>query len=199
MVSGSAVRDGPILHDDALLGSSSRDECIVPYHSPEKPIRTTSGVLELIGRFDFDFRRAEFFFFFERFELLCVQRSITHNVAVHVPVLCPHNSISNVVVSLTIHDNMYIYLFARCVAKNMKPLWKVKGFCNRTSWKVSDVQIVRHTWVLSSVSVCCVLCVSLWWSWWWLWWWCWEERRRGEREEGERLIEPSGQSFPQDC
>ena len=30
----------------------------------------------------------------------------------------------------------------------MKPLWKVKGFFNRTSWKVSDVQIVRKTWVL---------------------------------------------------
>ena len=25
----------------------------------------------------------------------------------------------------------------------MKALWKVKGFFNRTSWKVSDVQIVR--------------------------------------------------------
>ena len=55
----------------------------------------------------------------------------------------------------------YIYIY-------MKPLWKVKGFCNRTSWKVSDVQIVRKTWVLSSLSVspslslcvmCCVLCV----------------------------------------
>ena len=45
----------------------------------------------------------------------------------------------------------------------MKPLREVKGFFNRTSWKVSDVQIVRYTWVLSSfsvsVSVCCVLCV----------------------------------------
>ena len=30
-------------------------------------------------------------------------------------------------------------------AKNMKPLWKVKGFFNRTSWKVSEVQIVRET------------------------------------------------------
>ena len=48
----------------------------------------------------------------------------------------------------------------------MKPSWKVKGFFDRTSWKVSDVQIVRKTWVLSSfsvsvsVSLClCVLCV----------------------------------------
>ena len=30
LVSGSAVRDGPILHDDPLLGPSSRDECVVP-------------------------------------------------------------------------------------------------------------------------------------------------------------------------
>ena len=55
----------------------------------------------------------------------------------------------------------------------MKPLWKVEGSFNRTSWKVSDVRIVRYTWVsvfflcLSvsvSLSVCvclclCVLCV----------------------------------------
>ena len=45
----------------------------------------------------------------------------------------------------------------------VKPLWKVKGFFNPTSWKVSDVHIVRKTRVLSSVSVsvsvsvCCVL------------------------------------------
>ena len=30
----------------------------------------------------------------------------------------------------------------------MRQLWKVKGFFNRTSWEVSDVQIVRYTWVL---------------------------------------------------
>ena len=48
----------------------------------------------------------------------------------------------------------------------MKPLWKVKDSSYRTSWKVSEAQIVRYTWVLSlcvcvsvSVSVCCVLCV----------------------------------------
>ena len=90
-----------------------------------------------------------------------------------VAFLCPHNSNSNVVVSLTIHDNMKI--FEKDVAKNMKPSWKVKGFFNRTSWKVSDVQIVRKTWdfvfslclsvsvslcvSLSLCVVCCVLCV----------------------------------------
>ena len=43
----------------------------------------------------------------------------------------------------------------------MKPLWKVKGFFNRTSWKVYDVQIVRKTWVLSSFSVSVSVSVSL--------------------------------------
>ena len=43
----------------------------------------------------------------------------------------------------------------------MQPLWKVKGSFNRTSWKVSDVQIVRYTWVLSSFSVSVSLCFSL--------------------------------------
>ena len=42
----------------------------------------------------------------------CVQSSITHTVAVHVHVLwpvCTHTiSIPNVVVSVTIHDNIYI-------------------------------------------------------------------------------------------
>ena len=30
----------------------------------------------------------------------------------------------------------------------MKPLWKARGFFHRTSREVSDVQIVRYTWVL---------------------------------------------------
>ena len=74
---------------------------------------------------------------FERFEfLVCskfnhMQRDCT--CACSVACLHPHNSISNVVVG---------------VLANMKPLWKIKGFFNRTSWKVSDLQIVRKTWVL---------------------------------------------------
>ena len=66
--------------------------------------------------------------------------------------------------------NIYIYV---------KPLWKVKGFFNRTSWKVSDVHIVRKTSV--SLSLCVVCCVLLWCS--WLWWW-----REGGREGGGREI-----------
>ena len=43
--------------------------------------------------------------------------------------LCPRNSISNVVASVTIHDDMYKYMYIflckRCLLTNMKPLWKV--------------------------------------------------------------------------
>ena len=82
-----------------------------------------------------------------------------------MPRLHPHNSISNVVASVTIHDDMFICMYIsknrRDVAKTWKPLWKVKGFFNRTSWKVSDVQIVRNTWVLSSCSVSVSVSLSL--------------------------------------
>ena len=48
----------------------------------------------------------------------------------------------------------------------MKPLWKVKGSLNQTSWKVCDVRIVRYTWVLSllfsvTLSLCLTVCVCL--------------------------------------
>ena len=63
-----------------------------------------------------------------------MQRDCT--CACAVACLHPNNSISNVVVSLTIHDSKYIYIYiyiyvdpcTRDEAKNMKPLWKVKGF-----------------------------------------------------------------------
>ena len=56
---------------------------------------------------------------------------------------------------------IFLNIVVRGVAKNMKPFWKVKGSFNRSSWKVSDVQIVRYTWVLSSFSVSLSLCVRL--------------------------------------
>ena len=53
------------------------------------PIRTISGVLELISRFEFEFCRPGNFFS-ERFEfLVCSKFNHTHHVAVHVPVLWP--------------------------------------------------------------------------------------------------------------
>ena len=67
--------------------------------------------LELISRFEFEFLRCGNFL--NGFEfLVCSKFNHTHHVAVNVPVqwpVCAHpNSISNVVVSLTIHDNIYI-------------------------------------------------------------------------------------------
>ena len=59
-----------------------------PYYSVQNQFERFRGVLELIGRFEFDFRSREFFF--ERFEfLVCSKFNHTHNVAVHVPVLWP--------------------------------------------------------------------------------------------------------------
>ena len=98
-----------------------------------KPNRTISGVLELIRRFEFDFCRREKFFFFERFEFL-VRSKFNHTqcgraCACAVACLCPRNSISNVVLLMTIHDIIKVFIHTknkckRC-CKNMKLLWKV--------------------------------------------------------------------------
>ena len=74
---------------------------------------------ELISRFEFEFRRCENFF--ERFEFL-MRSKFNHmqqdcTCACAVACLHPHNSISNVVVSLTIHDNLNISII-RCSRKH---------------------------------------------------------------------------------
>ena len=72
---------------------------------PEINSNDFGGVLELISRFEFDFRRCGNLFF-ERFEfLVCSKFNHTQcgrTCACAVACLCPHNSISNVVVSVTI-------------------------------------------------------------------------------------------------
>ena len=80
-----------------------------------KPIRTISGGFgEQISRFEFDFCRPGFFF--ERFEFLVCSKfnhkKCGRTCACAVACLHPINSISNVVASVTIHDNIYIYV--RC-------------------------------------------------------------------------------------
>ena len=69
--------------------------------------------LELISRFELDFRRCGNYFF-ERFEfLVCSKFNHTQcgrTCACAVACLCPHNSISNVV-SLMIHDKTHVYNF----------------------------------------------------------------------------------------
>ena len=83
--------------------------------------------------------------FFEGFEFLVCSKF--NHTQCRPPCACaaaclhPHNSISNVVASVTIHDNTCVYIYISiqiCIgdaAKFTKPLWKV-------------VQIVRYTWVL---------------------------------------------------
>ena len=123
------------------------------YHAARNQSERFRGFLELISRFEFDFRRCGNYFFLNDPKLWCSTFNHTQcgcTCACAVACLYPHNSLSNVVASVTIHDDIYIYIYIykRCLQKNMKPLWKVKGFSNRTSWKVSDVQIVRFPWVL---------------------------------------------------
>ena len=141
----------------------------------------------------------------------CVQSPTTCNKTVHVhvlwPVLYPHNSISNVVVSLTIHDNIHIYVW-------IQALWqKTWNYCGRS--KASSTEhhgkcltcesFVKLGFCLLSLCLClclCVLCFVC----------CCGARgcgrsggrggggREGGREEkGRDSSNHLGQSFPQDC
>ena len=105
----------------ALLDSGSGlTSCPVNYHSPGNKFERFRGFLELIGRFEFELCRRENYFF-EGFEFLV--RSCECAVAC----LYPRNSISNVVVSLTVHGNIYtyickMYIHVRDVAKRYETI-----------------------------------------------------------------------------
>ena len=81
------------------------------YHATRNQFERFRVFLELISRFEFDFRRCGNFFF-ERFDfLVCSKFDHTQcgrTCVCAVARLHPHNSISNVVVSVTIYDDMYI-------------------------------------------------------------------------------------------
>ena len=77
-------------------------------HAPGNKFERFRGFLELISRFEFEFCRRENYFF-EGFEFLVCSCECA------VACLCPRNSILNVVVSLTVHDNIYTYIFVRCI------------------------------------------------------------------------------------
>ena len=91
-------------------GSSSQIPC------GPKPIRTISECFwNLVAEFEFDFRRCGNYFLNDS-NFCCVQRfNHTHNVArtcaCAVACLHPHNSISNVVVSVTTCVYVYAYVF----------------------------------------------------------------------------------------
>ena len=78
------------------------------YHAARNKFERFRGCLELISRFEFEFCRCEIFCF-EGFEFLVCSCECA------VACLCPRNSISNVVASLTIDDNIYIYIYVRCI------------------------------------------------------------------------------------
>ena len=132
------------------------------YHSARNQFERFLGFLELISRFEFDFRRRGFFF--ERFEFLVCSK-FNHmqrdcSCACAVACLYPHNSISNVVASVAIHDN--INIFTRDVCKKNKTIVEGRKLLStKHHGKVSDVQIVRYCWVLSlCLCLClCVLCI----------------------------------------
>ena len=97
------------LRQTTLTHTCVRTKAPPPHSSPPLPcarkeIRTISGFLELISRFEFEFCRRENFFF-EGFEFLVFSCECA------VACLYPRNSISNVVVSLTVHDNIYTYIY----------------------------------------------------------------------------------------
>ena len=95
-----------VANPDALLLSS------VGYHPPRNKFERFRGFWELFIRFEIDFRRCGNYFFFERFEfLVCSKFNHTQccrTCACAVACLYPHNSISNVVASVTIHDDTYL-------------------------------------------------------------------------------------------
>ena len=78
------------------------------YHARQNKFERFRGVLESISRFEFEFRRCDFFF--ERSEFFGVfnHTPCGRTSACAVACLHPHNSISNVVASVTIHDNIYM-------------------------------------------------------------------------------------------
>ena len=99
----------------AFSNRSRRDNrriSMADYFSRPNRFERFRGVWELISRFEFDFRRCEFFF--ERFEfLVCSKFNYTQcgrTCACAVVSLYPHNSISNVVASVTIHDDTYVQI-----------------------------------------------------------------------------------------
>ena len=47
-----------------------------------------------------------------------------------------------------VFDNMYTYMYKRSSKKHETILGRSEASFNRTSWIVSDAQIVRYAWVL---------------------------------------------------
>ena len=96
-----------------------------------KPIRTVLFFfLKLNSRFEFDFLSSRKLLFFERFEILVCSKfhhtQCGRTCACAVACLYPHNSISNIVASVTNHDK-YIYIYIKRDAAKKKHETTVEG------------------------------------------------------------------------
>ena len=103
-------------------------------------------------------------YFFERIEfMVCSKFNHTQcgrTCACAVACVYPHNSISNVVVSLTIHGQhinkyIYIYIYQKC-SKNMKPLRKVINM-----YIYIYMYIFIYIFICIYMYMCTCVCVSL--------------------------------------
>ena len=189
----AAARNGAGRVAGVALSGGSVSPCLESqYHSARNKFERFREFLELISRFEFDFRRCENYIF-EPIRILWLKVQ-SHATRLYMCMCCGLFAATQCCGVLDDSRVIYIYIFTykhifiTDVPKKHETLWKVKGSCNRTSWKVSDVQIVRNTWVLSLslcfclcvlCNVCCVLCVVV-------------VDEGGWRGEGERLTEPSG-------
>ena len=116
----------------------------------------------VISSFEFDFRRCGFFL--NDSNRWCVQKWITCNETVHVPVLWPVCAPQIHFECCGVRDDSWYHIYIQEMQqKTWNHCGKSKASSNRRSWKVSDVQIVRYTWVLSPffVSLCLCVCVCL--------------------------------------
>ena len=75
-----------------------------------------------------------------------------HTCECAVACLRPRNSISNVVASVTIHDDIYIYIYEKIddVAQNMKPLWKVV-----------NIYMCAFTYIFNQIHIHIYICVYI--------------------------------------
>ena len=125
------------------------------------PLKTNSNdfrsFLELISRFEFEFRRSRKLLFFERFEfLVCSKFNHTHHVAVHVHVLwpvCTHTiPIPKLWVSVTIHVvKLKIFNYWNMYKRCSKKKW---NHCGR-SWTSSRAQTrtVSYTYTYAHIHI----------------------------------------------
>ena len=167
------------------------------YYSRPKQFERFRGVLELITGFEFDFRRRGNYFLNDS-NCRCVQK-FNHPqcgppCACAVACLHPHNSISNVVVSLTIHDNLKnIFIFSKkpeTIVEGHKHI-HVRIHVHFHTHTHKRIPVHRHVLcVLLVLPLRVVVVVS---------WWRREGRRRTGGDKPNHVTTDSLRSVPQHC